>query len=183
MASSLGKMPTTLVWRLISLWSGPRGLALQGLHQCFCGKGRYPTRRGGLPPSPAWQRELLAQHLCDPLPVGAHLCRGLDHERCFHGGCHHVLASLGHVAEQVAQEVHPVPLSATALEHALDRCCHVQVASEISRCVPSMSLSLSEPRSWRQKSAAALSPTAMPSTSGQPRVLTPIATTTALDTT
>ena len=48
-----------------------------------------------------------------------------------HGGRHHVLASLGYVAQQVAQEVHPAeavlpsaPLGATpgaALKHALDR--------------------------------------------------------------
>ena len=38
-----------------------------------------------------------------------------------HGRCHHVLAGFRHMAEQVAQEVHPAPLPATALEHAPDR--------------------------------------------------------------
>ena len=46
--------------------------------------------------------ELLAQHLGDPLPVATHLIRGLDHEYCFHGGGHHVLAGLGDVRQQVA---------------------------------------------------------------------------------
>ena len=65
--------------------------------------------------------ELLAQHLRDPLPVGAHLIRRLDHEHRLHGGGHHVLARLGHVGQQVAQEVDPAPLPAAALEHPLDR--------------------------------------------------------------
>lgn len=58
------------------------------------------------------RRELLAEHLGDPLPVGAHLIRPLDHEHRFHGSCHHVLARFGNVAEQVAQEVHTAPLPA-----------------------------------------------------------------------
>jgi len=65
--------------------------------------------------------ELLAQHLGDPLPVGAHLIGGLDHEHRFHGGGHHVLASLGDVGQEVAQEMHPAALPAAALEHPLDR--------------------------------------------------------------
>ncbi len=66
--------------------------------------------------------ELLAQHLGDSLLVGAHLLRGLDHEHGLHGGGHHDLARFGDMAEQVAQEVHPAPLPAAALEHPPDRC-------------------------------------------------------------
>jgi len=64
--------------------------------------------------------ELLAQYLGDPLPVRAHLIRGLDQEYRFHAGCH-VLAGLWDVAEKVAHEVHPAPMPGAALEHALDR--------------------------------------------------------------
>ena len=71
--------------------------------------------------------ELLAQHRGDPLPVGAHLIGGLNHEHRFHCGCHHVLAGLGHVGEQVAQEVHSAPLPGAALEHPLDRLPSAQV--------------------------------------------------------
>ena len=45
-----------------------------------------------------------------------------------HGGRHHDLAGFGHVAQQFAQEVHPAPLPAAALEHALDRCRQAQVS-------------------------------------------------------
>jgi len=72
-------------------------------------------------------RGLHAQHLDDPLPVGAHLLRCLDHKHRFHGRRHHVLAGLWHVAEQVAQEMHPATLPAAALEHPLDRCRQPQV--------------------------------------------------------
>jgi hypothetical protein len=51
--------------------------------------------------------ELLAQHLGDSLPVGAHLLRCLDHEHGLHGRCHHVLTGFGHMAEHVVREVHP----------------------------------------------------------------------------
>ena len=37
------------------------------------------------------------------------------------GRCHHVLGRIGHVGEQVTQEVHPGALTAEALEHPLDR--------------------------------------------------------------
>ena len=75
-------------------------------------RGLHDRRGGG---------ERLAQHLDDPLPVGAPLIRRLDHEYRIHDGGHHVLACLGHVAEQVAQEVNPAALTAAALEHPLDR--------------------------------------------------------------
>lgn len=55
-------------------------------------------------------RELLAQHLGDPLLVSAHLIGGLDHEHRLHGSSDHVLASLGDVAEQVALKVHAAQL-------------------------------------------------------------------------
>jgi len=81
--------------------------------------------------------ELLAQHLGDLLPMGSDLLRLLDHEHRFAGRRNHVLTSLRHVAEQVAQDVHPAgafllsaPLGATpgaTLEHALDRCRQAQV--------------------------------------------------------
>jgi hypothetical protein len=71
--------------------------------------------------------ELLAQHLGDLLPMGSDLLRLLDHEHRFHGRRHHVLTSLRHVAEQVAQEVHPAALPGATLEHALDRCRQAQV--------------------------------------------------------
>ena len=44
-----------------------------------------------------------------------------------HGSGHHVLAGLGYVVEQVAQEVHLTPLPGAALEHAPDRPCQPQV--------------------------------------------------------
>ena len=104
-AASLGKMPTTLVRRLISLLSRSSGLVLQILRQCSCGKCRNASTSSR----------------------AAHLIGGLDHEHCFHGGGHHVLARLGHVAQQVAQEVDPAPLPAASLEHALDRRRQAQV--------------------------------------------------------
>jgi hypothetical protein len=57
----------------------------------------------------------------------SNLLRLLDYEHHFHGGHHHDLAGLGHVAQEVAQEVRPAPLPAAALEHALDRCRQAQV--------------------------------------------------------
>ena len=82
-------------------------------------------------------RELLAQHLNDLLPVDSDLLRLLNYEHPFDGRRHHVLAGLGDVAQQVAQEVHPTeallpsaPPGATpraALEHPLDRRRQAQV--------------------------------------------------------
>jgi hypothetical protein len=71
--------------------------------------------------------ELLAQHLGYLLPVGSDLLRLLDYKHCFHCRRHHVLACFGHVAQQVAQEVHPAPLPRAALEHPLDRRLQPQV--------------------------------------------------------
>ena len=72
------------------------------------------------------------------VPDRQHLVTGgLHHGHRFHDRCHHVLASLRDVGEQVAQEVHPAqaaqcnaPLGATlaaALEHPLDRRSQAQV--------------------------------------------------------
>ncbi len=85
------------------------------------GSGGRPARRHGRLHHLHSGGELLAQHLGDPLPVGTHLIRYLDHEHRFHGRRHHVLAGLRHVGEQVAREVHPAALPAAALDHALDR--------------------------------------------------------------
>ena len=65
--------------------------------------------------------ELLAQHLCDPLPVSADLIGCLNHEHRLHSGGDHVLARFGHVGEQVVPEVRPAALLAAGLEHPLDR--------------------------------------------------------------
>ena len=72
---------------------------------------------------------MLAQHLNDQLPVGANLIRDLNHEHCLCPPADGVFIPagtmswpvFGHMAQQVAQEVHAEALPGAALEHSPDR--------------------------------------------------------------
>ena len=88
-----------------------------------------------------------------------------------HGRCHHVLAGFWHMAEQVAQEVHPaqaaqcsVPCSATpatALEHPPDRCRETQVGVRDHKPGSSEATLLLLRRSLRLDAAEELPPEAL----------------------
>ena len=75
-----------------------------------------------------------------------------------HGRCHHVLARFGHVRQQVAQEVHPAPLPAAALEHPPDRCRQAQVGVRDHQPGSSQATLLLLRRSLRLEGAEELPP-------------------------
>ena len=78
-----------------------------------------------------------------------------------HGRCHHVLAGFRHMAEKVAQEVHPAPLPATALEHAPDRRRQPQVGNRHHKPGASQATLLLLRRSLRLEGAEELAPEAL----------------------
>jgi hypothetical protein len=157
-AASLGKMPTTLVRRLMGSFAertsqseidplqrvGAPDLAPVHLReleerQHIITGGLHDRHGGG---------ELFAQHRGDPLPVGPHLIGRLDHEHRFHRRRHHVLGSLGHVAQQVAQEAHPAPLPGSgAAQWLFGMVCLVEVVLKPGKraCPPVQRQPLSQP--------------------------------------
>ena len=111
--------------------------------------------------------------------MGAHLLRCLDHEYCFYGGGHHILArysfgegfAYGVVGKQVAREVHPAQATqcsappgatpATALEHPLDLRSQPQVGIGNHKPGASEATLLLLRRSLRLEGAEELAPEAL----------------------
>ena len=111
MEASLGKMPTTLVRRLISPLTRSRGLVDQSLVQCAWGKareGEQVARRVGELGGDVG--ELGAQGGGDLAELGPDVGGvGLGEDRP-DGGRHHLGLGPGHLGQDVAHEVDPAPL-------------------------------------------------------------------------
>ena len=89
----------------------------------------------------------------------------------------------GHRGEHVAQEMHPAALPGRAEQHRRDRLRSPRWASEMTSCTPPSPRAFNDRRNPVQKAPSSLSPTAKPSTSRRPSAATPVAITTAWETT
>src|SRR5512144_392243 len=120
-AAGFGKIPTTSVRRLISLWRRSNGLVLQIFLQCASGKSANAVRSALASRSmPATAGNLLSSRAAT-VSTWSRTRRGGLGEDGADGGGDHLGVALAHLGERVAQEVDAASLPARALQHGRDR--------------------------------------------------------------
>ena len=109
--ASLGKMPTTLVRRLISAFTRSRGLVDHSLVQCGDGKAEKARRSSPASASLSATSGNWARRVADDLvELGADVAAvGLGEDRA-DGGRHHLGLGPRDTGQGVSQEVDPAPL-------------------------------------------------------------------------
>ena len=127
--------------------------------------------------------ELLAEHRRDDLELLVDVLGvGLGEDRADRGG-DHLGVALRDDREHVAHEVDPAALPGGADEHRGDRGLQPGVGIGDDQLDPAEAAGLQPRRNAVQNAPSSESPTSKPRTSRRPSAVTPVATTTAWDTT
>ena len=180
----LGKIPTTSVRRLSSLLTRSIGLVDQILAQWAWGKSANAVRSSLASRSmPATPGQLHGQGVGDSVELVADRARGGSGEHGADVDRDHVGLGLGDLGQHVAQEVQPAALPGRALQHRGDRGLEPGVRVGDDQLDPCRPRPRRSRRNSVQNASVSLSPTAQPRTSRCPSARTPVAITTAWDTT
>ena len=114
-AASLGKMPTTLVRRLISPWSRSSGLVDQILRQCAVGNALNAEQvLAGVGEHVGDDGELAGEHRGDLVELGGDVCSASGWAKIVRIAAATISrGGLGDLGEHVAHEVHAAALPCT----------------------------------------------------------------------